>query len=835
MAAAQSRPQARTKVSKDAAEILTELIAPPDFRPIAPDNPTLPLEVPLNVDEDEIKRYASAFITAFERSRGRSVLANKTWITILTKEKGAKWKNREIKPIPLAFIDKVADAAVDVLGGELGPYPWLPALVDNDHWRITPVQITPNYDDDPFPNDTDISLLGLYDNLNYLPLLHRKKDIYTKDDIEGFKKGQLTNYVCNFLLKVIDASKRELETEYQFDTEDEVKRIAADPKAERSVIMHLATVYFLRNDKKINLDSADSFEGDIIFELVQRKAKMIPPPTIGSEELMYYYNPKINPVKLLLQHYKNTDNTKDGLSKIALGAQVTANKFIEKIENTTDPNQLLRYNLIIYNCAKALAAEEEARVAARQAERTRSERELVNRNRTRILDNLKEKVFDIDGTAPLWWCDDVFVQLVASETLYVEHWQHYVPQNTKKKTRIEMYAKAGIPTAAIVVIDAMVSTIRAFNEQTQRMALVESEREQLSSQCLNVAQNCEKRIGKLKKGNESFIDTAFENFEKSTAQLKGLSTTLRETFSKQKFYKKMLIVNGKTVSYNSQFSTGVAFGLNLLLKGAPGTSKSESTKSYSKLLHDLHMASDTLVTCSVADVHGQYIGETATKTRQRILESLDGLLFLDEAYAMVSSPGLANVNYGAEFNGVLVERMSRTPLLFHVVAAGYENEMENVFLKSNPGYSRRFRTQITLNPTMDDLVNATTELLKRSDPSIDNPMGKVLAVINHFEEKQHYSALSEVEKRKTFFPAYYSACQEVATLVLEDDYDGKDKLPPIFETMRSQEASNTTKVRRKVQDIIEENATLVNRVGRFGEQDLVDWSLAGPLLEREFG
>ena len=151
--------------------------------------------------------------------------------------------------------------------------------------------------------------------------------------------------------------------------------------------------------------------------------------------------------------------------------------------------------------------------------------------------------------------------------------------------------------------------------------------------------------------------------------------------------------------------------------GEPGTSKSETARYYAKFLAKLKLIRKqaNFLSCSVADVHGQYVGQTAAKTRQKIQQSIDGVLFLDEAYAMVAGANASGreVNYGGEFNGVLVEQMSRYSVLFSVVAAGYEHEMKTVFLASNPGYSRRFRTQLVLAPTFDMLVNATARLLSR--------------------------------------------------------------------------------------------------------------------------
>ena len=85
---------------------------------------------------------------------------------------------------------------------------------------------------------------------------------------------------------------------------------------------------------------------------------------------------------------------------------------------------------------------------------------------------------------------------------------------------------------------------------------------------------------------------------------------------------------------------------------------------------------------------------------------------------------------------------------------------------------------------------------------------------------------------KVLFPAYFSACQDLASVVL----DGTEarELPPIFARLRTQEEAGST--RKKMPDIdgvIERHSAELFARGAYGEQNLVNWKLAAPLIAEE--
>ena len=82
-----------------------------------------------------------------------------------------------------------------------------------------------------------------------------------------------------------------------------------------------------------------------------------------------------------------------------------------------------------------------------------------------------------------------------------------------------------------------------------------------------------------------------------------------------------------------------------------------------------------------------FVGQTAIKTQEAVQKALGGVLFIDEAYALVNQEN--GNDFGREAIEVLLKNMEdhRDDLI--VIAAGYSGLMEK-FIHSNPGLESRF-------------------------------------------------------------------------------------------------------------------------------------------------
>ncbi|WP_254782367.1 AAA family ATPase [Bacillus sp. OK048] len=132
----------------------------------------------------------------------------------------------------------------------------------------------------------------------------------------------------------------------------------------------------------------------------------------------------------------------------------------------------------------------------------------------------------------------------------------------------------------------------------------------------------------------------------------------------------------------------VPIQLHSVFTGNPGTGKTTVAKIYAELLRECGMLKrGHLIVASRADFVAGYVGQTAGKTKKKIREALGGVLFIDEAYSLLSPTA---GDFGKEVVDTLVDEMTKHNENLVVVLAGYPNEMDQL-LESNPGLRSRFK------------------------------------------------------------------------------------------------------------------------------------------------
>ncbi len=225
----------------------------------------------------------------------------------------------------------------------------------------------------------------------------------------------------------------------------------------------------------------------------------------------------------------------------------------------------------------------------------------------------------------------------------------------------------------------------------------------------NVQRNwnlCEIALIKKNKSREELIQifkSSLYNFQKQIVGSARYSI-------KENIVKMIRIFMRSPTFYEQQY-------LNFALLGGPGSGKTTLALAIAKVLAALGILVRSHMSIhSRATLVGGHLGETAIKTRNVLEENFEGVLFVDEAYAIAQATKQGDDfdAYGVECVNEFVGFMDKNRGKIAIIVAGYQEEMANFWFGANKGLTRRTPYIWTLsNYSAQDLFDISSSFYGR--------------------------------------------------------------------------------------------------------------------------
>ena len=131
-----------------------------------------------------------------------------------------------------------------------------------------------------------------------------------------------------------------------------------------------------------------------------------------------------------------------------------------------------------------------------------------------------------------------------------------------------------------------------------------------------------------------------------------------------------------------------------IFKGKPGTGKTTVARLVAGILREEGMLEKgCCVEVNASELISGWVGFSAKNAKLAVLKAMDGVLFIDEAYALMNSKG-SKSSPGEEVIDTLTPLMENYRGRIVIILAGYNEEMDEFLSHANTGFPSRFKAVI---------------------------------------------------------------------------------------------------------------------------------------------